>query len=89
MPATIERRVAALEALSGDGDDGCPRCRGTLLTIHDAVSGDLHRASWNGAAISDADLEERRTEARCPRCGRGLNPDEAPVIRLGGQRGSL
>jgi hypothetical protein len=21
---------------------------------------------------------------RCPECGRGLNPDEAPVIRLGG-----
>ena len=86
MPATIERRVAALEA-SEAADDGCPRCRGTLLTIRDAITGELHRASWNGAAISEAGLEERRTEVRCSRCGRDLTASGgSPVITLGGPR---
>ena len=63
---SVRRRLATLEALSDDGGDGCPRCRGTLLTIHDAVSGDLHRASWNGGEISPQELGQRRTETRCP-----------------------
>ena len=83
---SVQRRLATLEAASDDGGDGCPRCRGTLLTIHDAFTGELHRASWNGAAISEADLEEHRTETRCPRCGRGLTGDHSPVITIGGPR---
>jgi hypothetical protein len=86
MPATIERRVATLEALSGDGGDGCPRCRGTLLTIRDAITGELHRASWNGGEISPQELGQRRTETRCPRCGRDLTADDSPVITMGGPR---
>jgi hypothetical protein len=84
----VRRRLATLEAseAAGDGGDGCPRCRGTLLTIRDAITGEPHRASWNGAAISEADLEERRTEVRCSRCGRDLTADDSPVITIGGPR---
>jgi len=84
--STAQRRLATLEALSDDGGDGCPRCRGTLLTIHDAVSGDLHRASWNGGEISPQELGQRRTETRCPQCGRVLTADHSPVITIGGPR---
>ena len=85
MPATIERRVAALEAASG-GDGGCERCSGLLVTVSHAITGEYHSATWNGEAISQGEILERRTEARCPRCGRELNPDEAPVIRVEGRR---
>jgi hypothetical protein len=88
--SNVGRRLRTLEALSGDGGDGgCERCSGLLVIISHAITGEHHSATWNGSAISQEELLERRTEARCPRCGRGLNPDEAPVIRLGGQRGSL
>ena len=85
MPATIERRVAALEAASG-GDGGCERCSGLLVTVSHAITGEHHSATWNGVSISEGELLERRTEARCPRCGREVNPDEAPVIRVEGRR---
>ena len=88
--SNVGRRLRTLEALSGDGgDSGCERCSGLLVTVSHAITGEHHSATWNGVSISQEELLERRTEARCPRCGRGLNPDEAPVIRLGGQRGSL
>jgi hypothetical protein len=93
--SNVGRRLRTLEALSGDGGDGgCERCSGLLVIISHAITGEHHSAkhhsaTWNGVSISQEELLERRTEARCPRCGRGLNPDEAPVIRLGGQRGSL
>ena len=88
--SNVGRRLRTLEALSGDGGDGgCERCSGLLVIISHAITGEHHSATWNGSAITQEELLERRTEARCPRCGRELNPDEAPVIRLGGQRGSL
>jgi ribosomal protein S27AE len=84
--SNVGRRLRTLETLSDDGGDGCPRCRGTLLAIHDAVSGDLHRASWNGGEILPQELGQRRTETRCPQCGRGLTGDHSPVITIGGPR---
>ena len=82
--STLERRVEALEASeAGSKDGGCERCSGLLVIISHAITGEHHSATWNGEAISEGELLERRTEARCPRCGRELNPDEAPVIRLG------
>jgi hypothetical protein len=87
--SNVGRRLRTLEALSGDGGGGCERCSGLLVTVSHAITGEHHSATWNGVSISEGELLERRTEARCPRCGRELNPDEAPVIRLGGQRGSL
>jgi hypothetical protein len=84
--STLERRVEALEASeAGSGDGGCERCRGLLITVSYVSTGRFHSARWNGGAISEGELLERRTEARCPRCGRELNPDDAPVIRLGGR----
>jgi hypothetical protein len=82
---SVRRRLATLEAASG-GDGGCERCSGLLVTVSHAITGEHHSATWNGVSISQEELLERRTEARCPRCGRGLNPDEAPVIRVRGRR---
>ena len=79
----LERRLKALEAASG-GDGGCERCCGLLVKVSHAITGEFHSATWNGAAISEGELLERRTEERCPRCGREINPDEAPVIKIGG-----
>jgi hypothetical protein len=81
--STLEKRLEALEASPG-GDGGCERCRGLLVTVSHAITGEHHSATWNGEAISEEELLERRAEAKCPRCGRALNPGEAPVIRLGG-----
>jgi hypothetical protein len=84
--SNVGRRLRTLEALSGDGGDGgCERCSGLLVIISHAITGEHHSATWNGGSIAQEELLERRTEARCPRCGRELNRDEAPVIRLGGQ----
>ena len=79
----MERRLDALEAATG-GDGGCEQCRGLLVTVRHAITGEHRSATWNGEAISEGEVLERRTEARCPRCGRELDPDEALVIRLGG-----
>ena len=80
----LERRIEALEAASS-GSDGCERCRGLLTTVCHAITGEIHSARWNGEAISEAELLERRTEARSSRCGRKIDPDETPVIRVGGR----
>jgi hypothetical protein len=79
----LERRLEALEAATG-GEGGCERCRGLLVTVVRAITGEFYSATWNGEAISEEEAAERRTEARCPRCGRELDPAAAPVIRLGG-----
>jgi hypothetical protein len=85
MVATaIRQRLERLEDAAG-GDGGCRRCRGLLVTVSNAITGELHSATWNGEAVSEEVLE-RRTEARCPRCSRKLDPDEPPVIRIGGHR---
>lgn len=81
--STLEKRLEALEASSG-GDGGCERCRGLLVTISHAITRELHSAKWNGKTISEEEVLEHRTEARCPRCGQELTPGEVPVIRLGG-----
>jgi hypothetical protein len=81
--SALRQRVEVLEAASG-GDGGCDRCRGLLITVRDAITGEFHSARWNGEAISEDELRERRTDIRCPRCGRKLGPDEAPVIKVGG-----
>jgi hypothetical protein len=82
--SVLGRRLKALEAASG-GDGGCERCRGLLVTVSHAITGEHHSATWNGAAISEGELLERRSESRCPRCGRAPNPDEAPVFKIGGR----
>ena len=81
--SVLEKRLEALEVATGGGG-GCERCRGLLVTVRHAITGEHHSATWNGEAISEGELLERRTEARCPRCGRELDPGEVPVIRLGG-----
>jgi uncharacterized protein with PIN domain len=79
----LEKRLEALEASTGS-NGGCERCRGLLVTVRHAITGEHHSATWIGEAISESELFERQTKTRCPRCGRELKPDEAPVIRLGG-----
>jgi hypothetical protein len=81
--SVLAKRPEALEAAIG-GNRGCERCRGLLVTVRHAITGEHHSATRNGVAISEEELLERRAEARCPRCGRALNPGEVPVIRLGG-----
>jgi hypothetical protein len=80
--SVLEKRLEALEAASG-GSGGCDRCRGLLVTVRHAITGEHHSATWNGEAISEEEAVERRAEAKCPRCCRELDPAEFPVIRLG------
>ena len=82
--SVLKKRLKALETTSGE-DRGCERCRGLLVTVSHAITGVPHSATWSGEAISKGEHLELRTEARCPGCGRELNPEEAPVIWLGGQ----
>ena len=84
--SALEKRVETLEAAVAGGDGGCERCRGLLVTVSNAITGEVHSARWNGEAISEKDVAERQTETRCARCGRKLDPDESPVIRVGGHR---
>ncbi len=83
--SALEKRLEALEVATGGGG-GCERCRGLLVTVRHAITGEHHSATWNGEAIFEGELLERRTEERCPRCGRELDSGGAPVIRLGGCR---
>jgi hypothetical protein len=83
MVRSLERRVVALEESAG-GAGGCERCRGLLVTVSRAITGELHSATWSGEAISEGELFERRSESRCSRCGRELDPGEGPVIKVGG-----
>ena len=80
--SVLEKRVEALEAVSG-GDEGCERCRGLLITVSNVMTGKFHSARWNGEAISEEELVERKVEKECPRCGRRL--DDWAVIKLGGR----
>jgi hypothetical protein len=77
--------VEALEAAAG-GDGGCDRCRGTLVIVENAISGEFHSATWNGEPLDRAELEERHAETTCPKCGRRIDPDEGVEIRVGGRR---
>jgi hypothetical protein len=81
--SVLQKRVESLEASeAASGDGGCGRCRGTLITVHNCISGELHSASWNGEAISEEELAEREVEKTCPECGRSL--DDTVVIKVGG-----
>ena len=81
----LEKRLKTLEAVSG-GDGPGERCSGLRVTVSHAITGEHHSATWNGEAIPEEELLERRTENRCPRCGGDLDPAEAPVIKVGGHR---
>jgi hypothetical protein len=83
MPSTLETRVHRLEESSGDGG-GCERCRGTLVVVSNALTGELYSASWNGESLDEGEARKRQTETECPRCGQRIDPDVAPVIRVGG-----
>jgi hypothetical protein len=83
-PSTLERRVEALEASGGHG--GCDRCRGVLVIVSYAMTGEFHSARWRGEALSEDETRERRAETRCPKCGARMDPNEAPVIKVGGLR---
>ncbi len=83
--STLERRVEALEAATGGEGGGCDRCRGTLLVVSDAITGEFHSARWNGETLDRAELEERQTGTTCPKCGRRIDPDEYTVISVGGR----
>jgi hypothetical protein len=86
MTSALQRRVEALEDASGGGG-GCERCRGTLVVVEDAVTGELKRASWNGQDITGGELQERQSARECPKCGRRIDPDAETEIRIGGRRG--
>ena len=86
--AHLQRRLATLEAASGDGGDGCPHCRGVMIVLGSAETGEAFRARWNGEAITAEELEERRTETHCSRCGRDLTADDSAVITVGSRLGS-
>jgi hypothetical protein len=82
---TLERRLEALEAASGDGGS-CDWCCGVLVIVSNAITGEFHSASWRGEDMSEEEFHERRAETRCPRCGRKLDPGSSPVIKVGGLR---
>ncbi len=82
----LERRVEILEAAAGGDGGGCERCRGLLTVVRHVTTGELHSARWNGEEVSEEEVREREVETKCPRCGRGLDPGETSVIRVGGQR---
>jgi hypothetical protein len=80
----LQKRIRRLEESGADAGGGCKRCRGVLVVVSSAITGEFHSASWNGQPLSEDDLRERETETTCPRCGARIDPDEAPVIRVGG-----
>jgi hypothetical protein len=85
MTSPLGRRVEALEAATdADSGGGCERCVGVLTSVHETPSGDLVSAEWNGQAITEEELSEREPETECPRCGREIDQEGAPVIRVGG-----
>jgi hypothetical protein len=69
MTTALARRLEALEAATG-GDRGCGRCRGLLVTVKHAITGEHHSARWNGEVIYEEEIAEREVEKVCPRCGR-------------------
>ena len=83
--SSLEKRVESLEATTG-GDGGCDRCRGMLVVVSNAVTGEFHSARWNGEDISEEEASEHQAERRCPRCGSKLDPESSSVIRLRGRR---
>jgi hypothetical protein len=85
VAGSLATRVRRLEEAAPD-DGGCDRCCGTLIIVGDAPSGEFVSASWNGEPLSGEEVRERQTERKCRRCGRKLDPEEDPVIEVGGRR---
>jgi hypothetical protein len=81
----LQTRVKRLEA-GGGGGGGCDRCRGTLMVVSDAISGEFHSASWNGEPLDEVELDARHVETRCPKCDRRIDADETTTITVGGRR---
>jgi hypothetical protein len=52
--------------------------------VSHTITGEDHPATCNGEAIPEGELLERRAEARCPHCGRGLDAGDALICKLGG-----
>jgi hypothetical protein len=88
MGTTIQARVARLEAASSAGGEGggCDRCRGLLVLVSNVITGEFHSAHWNGEALSEDEVRERKAETKCPKCGRRISPDETTTITVGGRR---
>jgi hypothetical protein len=80
----LQKRIRRLEESGADAGDGCKRCRGLLVVVSNAITGELHAASWNGEALRGDELLERETEAKCPKCGVRIDYGATPVIRVGG-----
>jgi DNA-directed RNA polymerase subunit RPC12/RpoP len=79
----VRSRIKRLERAATGGDGGgCDRCRGLLVIVSDAITGEFHCASWNGEALSEEEAHERDTETKCPKCGARIESDQ--VIRVGG-----
>jgi hypothetical protein len=87
--SVLEKRVETLEAAAGGDGGGCKWCRGVLVVVKSATTGALHSARWNGEALTEDELGERQTEAKCPRCGRDLRGDAEMVVKVGGKEDSL
>jgi hypothetical protein len=86
VSSILERRVEALESTSR-GSGGCERCSGVLVVVSNAVTGEFHSATWRGEAMTEGEVQDHQSRRECPGCGRKLDPEEAPVIRIGGLRG--
>ncbi len=84
MATSLQTRVRRLEAAAGGDGGGCGRCRGMLVVVRNATTGEFHSAHWNGEDISEEEVSKRQAERRCPRCGRKLDPENSSVIKVGG-----
>ncbi len=88
MTSALERRLERLEAATGGGgDEGCPRCVGTMTIVSDAVSGRFDSADWNGDPLDEQEVQGRESERECPSCGRRIDPNETIEIEIGGPHG--
>jgi len=83
--SVLGKRVETLEAAAG-GDGGCERWCGVLVVVKSTTTGALHSARWNSETLTEDELGERQTEAKCPKCGRDLSGEAETVIKLGGHR---
>jgi hypothetical protein len=84
---TIERRLEDLELRHSGGEDGCPRCRATLIVIRNVTGEfDSAKALYEGTSdnLSAEELQERETEDHCARCGTAREFSRSSVIKIGG-----
>jgi hypothetical protein len=84
MTSSLQRRLEALEDAAIEGG-GCDRCRGTLVIVKDAITGEIKRARWNGQDLTGGELQERQAARECSNCGRRIDPDEETEMRIGGR----